>query len=54
LGQVNVTISLAGTTSFDVLGPAVSTGQQITTTATRIATGDTSEFSDPVEVVAAS
>ena len=43
-----------GKASFNVLGPAVATGNTITATATNVATGDTSEFSDPVVVAASS
>ena len=51
LGQVNMRTNKQGKASFNVLGPAVTAGDEITTTATNVATGDTSEFSDPVEVV---
>jgi CSLREA domain-containing protein len=54
LGQVNVKTNKKGKASFNVLGPAVTAGDEITTTATNVSTGDTSEFSDEVPVVAAS
>ena len=43
-----------GKASFNVLGPVVTVGDEITTTATNVSTGGTSEFSDEVTVVAAS
>jgi CSLREA domain-containing protein len=52
LGQVNVKTNKKGNASFNVLGPAVTAGDEITTTAT--GADGTSEFSDPVAVAAAS
>ena len=52
LGQVNVKTNKKGKASFNVLGPAVTAGDGITTTAT--GADGTSEFSDPVAVAAAS
>lgn len=54
LGQVNVRTNRKGKASFNVLGPAVSEGEEITATATNLSTGDTSEFSDKATVVAVS
>jgi len=54
LGQVPVKTNRQGKVSFNVLGPEVPAGNEITTTATNVSTGDTSEFSDEVAVVAAS
>ena len=54
LGQVNVRTNKQGKASFNELGPAVTAGHTITTTATNVATGDTSEFSDPVVVTTSS
>ena len=49
-----MTTNKKGKASFNVLGPAVTAGDEVTATATNVSTGDTSEFSDEVSVVAAS
>ena len=48
LGSADVTTSAAGIATFNAQVSGVTTGQQVTATATRSVAGNTSEFSDPV------